>query len=77
LQSGDTSAAQKLLAQLQQDLQASGQNNGAHHHHYHHGGFSSANANSAYMTNMSVGSPGSTSTGTDGGKSGSGISANA
>src|ERR1035437_5083216 len=43
LQSGDSTAAQKLLTQLVQDLQASnpssGQNGGGHHHHHHHGGF--------------------------------------
>ena len=40
LQSGDTASAQKLLAQLEQDLQtssqASGQSYGGHHHHHHH-----------------------------------------
>jgi len=39
LQSGDSSGAQKLLAQLEQDLQSSNQasgNVGGHHHHHHH-----------------------------------------
>ncbi|MCX7174774.1 MAG: hypothetical protein NT159_12815 [Proteobacteria bacterium] len=42
LQSGDSTGAQKLLAQLEQDLQASGQASGSYgghrHHHHHHGG---------------------------------------
>jgi len=37
LQSGDTSSAQKLLAQLEQDLQASGQSYAGHRRHHHHG----------------------------------------
>ncbi|MEI7431424.1 MAG: hypothetical protein WCL27_13300 [Betaproteobacteria bacterium] len=53
LQTGDTSSAQKLLAQLIQDIQASeqssGQNSGSHHHHHHHhGGLAGTNATSAY-----------------------------
>ena len=35
LQSGDSASAQTLLAQLQQDLQTSGQYYGGHHHHHH------------------------------------------
>src|ERR1035437_7841459 len=66
LQSGDTTAAQKLLAQLVQDLQASnpssGQNGGSHHHH-HHGGISGATAASAYGSTTAA-STSSTSTGT-------------
>lgn len=69
LQSGDTSGAQKLLAQLEQDLQtsgqASGQNYGGHRHH-HHGGFSGLNASSAYPTTTPVTSASPTPTGATG-----------
>ena len=69
LQSGDLSVLQKLLAQLQQDLQASGQtsgqNNGGHHHH-HHGGFSSVNPASAYQANVPASSMPAGSTGATG-----------
>src|ERR1035437_3716183 len=68
LQSGDTTAAQKLLAQLVQDLQASnpssGQNGGGHHHHHHHGGFSATNAASAYGSTSTAATTNSASTGT-------------
>jgi DNA-binding FadR family transcriptional regulator len=61
LRSGDTASAQKLLAQLEQDLQASGQSNGGHHHHHHHhGGFSRVDASSAYTAASATGT-GSTS----------------
>jgi len=65
LQSGDTSGAQKLLAQLEQDLQttgqASGQPHGGHHHH-RHGGLSGLNAASGTpgTTPLSAASPTST-----------------
>jgi hypothetical protein len=77
LQTGDTSAAQSLLAQLEQDLQASGQesgqNIGGHHHHHHHGGASGVNAASAYTATAPVNSAaGSAST-----TSGSGTGATA
>jgi len=49
LQTGDTAGAQKLLAQLEQDLQSSGQaGQTRHHHHHHHGGFASRDSASAY-----------------------------
>jgi hypothetical protein len=61
LQSGDSSAAQKLLAQLEQDLQASEQSSGGHHHHHHHGGgLSGLNAASAYSSTASSGSTAAT-----------------
>lgn len=37
LQSGDTASAQKLLAQLEEDLKSSGQFPVHHHHHHGHG----------------------------------------
>jgi hypothetical protein len=77
LQSGDISAAQKLLTQLQQDLQASGQNYGGHHHHHHHGGFAGQNASSAYLSTAPVTSAISTPVGSTGATSSSGISAKA
>jgi hypothetical protein len=65
LQSGDTTAAQKLLTQLVQDLQASNPSSGeGHHHHHHHGGFSATNAASAYGSTSMAASTSSTSTGT-------------
>jgi len=73
LQSGDTAGAQKLLAQLEQDLQssgqASGQNVGQHHHHHHHGGSSGVNvasgsaASTPVASISSAGSTGATSGG--------------
>jgi hypothetical protein len=77
LQSGDISGAQKLLTQLQQDLQASGQNYGGHHHHHHHGGFSGANASSSYLSTAPVGSVNSTPIGAARATGSSGISATA
>jgi hypothetical protein len=77
LQSGDISAAQKVLAQLQQDLQASGQNGGGHHHHHHQGGFAGANASSAYLSTAPLTSAISTPAGLTGATSSSGISAKA
>jgi len=73
LQSGDTTAAQKLLAQLVQDLQASnqasGQGSGGHHHH-HHGGLAGTNtASSAYGSTAAATPTSSTSTGTTAGTS--------
>ena len=63
LQTGDTAAAQKLLAQLEQDLQAtnqaSGQNYGGHHHHHHHG---SSNVNAASATAVATPSTSSVAT---------------
>ena len=58
LQTGDTAAAQKLLAQLEQDLQAtaqaSGQNYGGHHHHHHHGSSNVGAASGAAATTPST-----------------------
>ena len=69
LQSTDSSTVDKLLTQLQQDLQAlgqaSGQTNGAHHrHHHHHGGFSDTSASSAYQNTPASTSTASSSTST-------------
>ena len=79
LQSGDTTGAQKLLAQLEQDLQASGQGSGqgsgqihGGHHHHHHGGFSGLNASSGYATTPPATSVSSTPIGSTGATSSSG-----
>jgi hypothetical protein len=61
LQSGDTSTAQKVLAQLEQDLQASGQTFAGHRHHHH--GLSGLSLSSAYPTSTTVSSGNSTTTG--------------
>ena len=70
LQSGDTAGAQKLLAQLEQDLQsagqASGQNYGGHHHHHHHSDSSGLNNPSAPATSTPATSTPITSTGSAG-----------
>jgi hypothetical protein len=56
LQSGDTSSAQKLLAQLEQDLQASGQSaTGRHGHHHHHAGL-----DTSLLTAAAAGTTGTT-----------------
>ena len=64
LQAGDTAGAQKLLAQLQQDLQSSAQ--GAqfapHHHHHHHRGI--ANETAAAPTVAAAPTPTTASSGT-------------
>ncbi len=64
LQSGDTSAAQKILAQLVQDMQAAGQTAAqtgtGHHHHHHHGGFAATNAASAYAATAATDSTATT-----------------
>ena len=81
LQSGDTSAARKLLAQLEQDLQAAGLlsgQTGGHHHHHHHGGVSGVDAASAYTATSSgaaITAAAPTSTGSAVGTSGSGAGA--
>ena len=62
LQSGDTSGAAKLLAQLLQDLQASNQSSGeGHHHHHQHGGLSATSGASAYGSTTTAASTNSTS----------------
>lgn len=71
LQTGDSAGAQKLLAQLEQDLQASGQSSAQRYGgHHHHGGPFGMNAASAYgrpaasvVTSPSAGSAGTTSGG--------------
>ena len=79
LQSGDTTAAQKLLTQLVQDLQASnassGQNGGGHHHHHHHGGVSVTDAVSAYGSTSTEASTNSASPGTTASTSSSAVAA--
>ena len=65
LQSGDTTSAQNLLAQLEQDLQASGQNNGGHHHH-HHGGFSVPTGTAAYSSTAATPAASALTSGTTG-----------
>ncbi len=56
LQAGDTAGAQKLLAQLQQDLQSSAQGAPfAPHHHHHHRGI--ANETAAAPTAAAVPTP--------------------
>jgi hypothetical protein len=53
LQSGDTASAQNLLAQLQNDLQASGQMQG--HGHHHHRGFATQSPMAAYNNASTTG----------------------
>jgi hypothetical protein len=81
LQTGDTSAAQKLLAQLEQDLQASGQapgqSIGGHHHHHHHGRASGVSASSAYTATAPVTSATSPAAGSAATTSSSGTGATA
>ncbi|MCX7143773.1 MAG: hypothetical protein NT123_22565 [Proteobacteria bacterium] len=78
LQSTDSSEVEKLLAQLQKDLQAlgetSGQTNGTHYRHHHHGGFSDTSASSGYQTTPASGS---TPAGAASATSSSGVSAKA
>lgn len=69
LQTGDTAGAQKLLAQLEQDLQSSGQAGQTRHHHHYHGGFASRDSASAYAAptapaTMGTASAATTATGT-------------
>lgn len=60
LQSGDSNGAQKLLAQLQQDLQAAGQSTGStngaqhHHHHHHHSPFSGMSGSETYASSAAT-----------------------
>lgn len=59
LQSGDTTSAQNLLTQLQNDLQASGQAQGYGHHH--HGGFAMQSPTAAYADASTLGAVAPTS----------------
>ncbi len=67
LQTGDTAGAQKLLAQLEQDLQASnqaaGQTFGGHNRHHHHHGVSGVNGSSASAGASTTPSTGTSNTG--------------
>ncbi|HEX8986472.1 MAG TPA: hypothetical protein VF816_00805 [Rhodocyclaceae bacterium] len=72
LQSGDTAAAQKLLTQLQNDLQNSGFSAGHHHHRF--GGFATQAGASAYAGTPATAS---TSAGTTSDSGGSGTSTTA
>ena len=62
LQAGDTGTAQKVLAQLEQDLKLSGQGGAGLHHHHHHGGFA-ANGAAAYSTTGAASTTGATTAG--------------